>query len=421
MAKARMRVDQANASVPEATFSEGVAQGGLETTLDNLLGIPEFVARGGRGMNNIALSSMGYEMKPIPQEGLLGLPSGREAAAGIDTALGKVGMGGLLSVSPNFDENLARRERVAEQAPVGDFIGSTATDAGFLALGRAPLMQGKTGGIFDEGIEAALEKASQVLGRKAAPTGSARFTKEIIDNETVRKMARGVGRAGETSLEGLTIAVLKGGDPFEAALMSGGAQLASSVVQTATGEIFEFPEELVNKDKDGKPLQPKTLVGKARALAINGAIYGGLYQILNSALPGGVDSVLQSEESGYNKVLAMLALGAAANIVGQRTSEDSVLAAYPVVADYITSIPRTAMTGFIADMSKPDAPVYEKVLERIQQAPEAFPQDQMDRLLEGLKTGSFGSTVDELQANKTFFDIVNAPDPRLAGVPKDDD
>lgn len=349
------------------------------------------------------------------------MPSGREAAAGIDTALGNVGLSGLLSVSPNYEENLARRNSVAQQAPVGSAIGDVLADATTIATGRAPLMQNKTGGFFDEGIETGMEKISAMLAKKAKPkTGLARFSKDFVDNETTRKIARGLGRGAETGIEGMVLSVLKGGDPVEAALMSGGAQLASSAIQTTTGELFEYPDEIVQRDSSGKPMQPKTIVKKLPALAFNAAIFGGLYQILNVAIPGGVDSVIQSEEAGYDKAMAMLALGVISHAAGGRTSEESTLAAFPVVADFLTSIPRSAVTGFFADMSKPDAGGYQKVLDRIQQAPDAFSEDQRERLLEGLRSGSFGATVDELLEDESFSNILNAPDPRLSEVPVND-
>jgi hypothetical protein len=414
---AEIRSRQAVKKVPEASFSDGILQGGAEGLLDNVMGIPEFVARGGRGMNNLALNAMGYPMKPIPPEGLLGMPTGREAAAGIDTALGNVGLGGLLDVSPNFDENMARRNQVQSDAPVGQMAGGLLGDAASIATGRMPIMNGRSGGMFDQAINDNINRVVVGLNKDGRSVGVQKFLKDISDSELFRNSARGFGRAGETGIEGLVLSAIQGGDPIEAAALAAGAQLGGSFINSVIDHSFDIGPEVT----DGTVGRPKTLFGKTVVLtgyaSAMAAINYGMQQLTPEQ-----NSMAMATESGYNKLLAMLLGGATLGIAGMRTKDDGVLNAFPKFADFVTSIPRTAVTSFIADLSKDDSSLAQSTLDRIQQAPNAFTEAQIDQLTKGFEGGDFSERVNRLyESDPAFKAILDAADARLAGVPRNDD
>ncbi len=401
----------------EASFAQGAAQGTAETLLGNAMGFPEITAKGVMNAGQLARYGMGYRDSPFREGGGLLAPSGidwptgREAAAGIDTALGAVGLDGLLGVSPNYSENIARRDQVASDAPIGNVAGNIMGDVGTVFTGRAPpLMQGKAGGIFDEGIEKGIDSISQMLGKKAGDTGVVKAAKDVIDSDAVQATARGLGRAGETGTEALVLAALKGGDPVGAAAISAGTQMGASLLNTSMDHVFDILPEMTGDVVK----RPKTLPGKVGVLASYGIIGTGVYNALQQLSPGDNSEAFATEAS-YNKLMGIMMGAFTLGLTGRRSDPDGIASSLPLLADFANSIPRTAMTGFVADM---DDELSMKTLERINQAPDSFKEGQIDKLLKGFETGKFSETVNDLYENdKVFFEIISAPDPRLAGVP----
>jgi|GEM_PF-2747387 len=401
---------QAKQPQQDASFGEGAMQGGAEGLLGNAMGLLELPMRASRGIGNATRKIMGYQDQPYPQEGLLGLPSGRESAAGLDSAMSLLG---VPNTSGNFQENMDRRDNVQQQAPMGQMAGGVLGDVATLATGRAPLMGGRSGGVFDQKIEGTIDNLSKYLGKKAKDTGTARFSKDIADSETFRDIARGLGRAGETSIEGLTLAAIQGGDPMEAAAMSAGTQMAASLVNTGIGGMFH----LIPKMTGGSIKAPTTLEGKVAALALYAGVMGNLVSLAQQFSPG-ENSIFAADDAGFNKVASMLIVGATLGVTGSRSGPEGMLSAFPKAADFMHSIPRTAMTSFYADMSKDESGLSKQVLETIKKAPSSFSGSQIDELTKGFLNGDFTSRVNKLAEDQKFRDILDAPDPRLSGVPK---
>lgn len=425
LSKARARLNTAVAapSRSEASFTEGAMQSTAEGLLGNLMGIPEVTAKGVMNAGQLARYRMGYEDSPYREGGLLApsgidFPTGRESAAGIDTALGNVGLGGLLDVSKSYDENLARRNQVQEQAPFGTFAGDVLADASTIATGRIPLLKGRPGGLFDESIKKGMDKLSSLLGKKAGDktTGAAKFSQQIVDADLIRDISKGIGRAGETGLEGMALSVLQDGNPQDAFALSAGAQMGASLVNTGIDEMFEFIPEATG----GTIKPPKTFKGKVGAVAAYAGLMGGIMSLVQNMTPLENDQFM-ADESGYDKAVGLLFLGATLGLTGRRSKVDGAFSAFPQFADFAASVPRTAVTSFISDVSKDETGLSEKAFKALQSAPDAFSESQLDQLLQGFETGNFSARVQDLSADQKFMDILNAPDPRLAGVPVNDD
>src|SRR5688572_26274333 len=116
-----------------------------------------------------------------------------------------------------------------------------------------------------------------------------------------QRMARGGIRSLEAGVEAAALDILKdpNADPAETAAVAAGGQLVGSgFLQGAKGLLSGGPSSAGLK------------------LTVAAASTMGLLQMLKSATPGGRDRILESIESGYDKVLLALALGAGSAAVG---------------------------------------------------------------------------------------------------------
>lgn len=389
------RADRVNASPGQAA-----AQGGAEQLVGNLLGIPEFAARGVRGASNLVRGATGQDMIPIPPEGLLGLPSGREALAGVESVPNLLGLD-----APGYEENLARRNAVERDEGMAHTLGSVGADVATLAAGRSPFVKG-SGGFFDKPIASAIDDFARST---KSNTGLKAFTRDIMDSELFRSVARGLGRSTEAGIEGIALASIQNGDPADAAAMAAGSQMASSLALTAANEAVDFPSDVL-----GTP-SPKTLKGKLGALVINAAIYGGLMQFAKTAFPGGDDRILESQEAGYDKILGTMLIGGVLGVSGKRSLPDGAFKAFPKFADALNTIPRASVQSAIVDWSKDEDA--QQVIDTIIRHPGAFNSQQTDQLLEALQSGDL-SKVKSLTEQEDFRRILEGPDPRLGNVPE---
>lgn len=393
----RERQDREDAIKAEGRPMQAATQNMAEGLLGNVLGVPEFLARGVRGASNVVRGATGQEMQPIPAGGLLGLPSGREALAGIESVPNLLGMD-----SPSYDENLARRNAQEQDNPLAAMAGSVGADVATIAAGRSPFVKGP-GGVFDKTIASSIDDVVKSASGKT--TGAPRFIADVMDSPLFRETARGMGRSIETGIEGLALASIQNGDPVEAAAMSAGTQVASSLALTAANEAIDFPSDVLGT------AAPNTLKGKLGALVVNAAIFGGLMQFAKLAAPGGDDKLLESEAWGYEKVLGTILMGATIGAAGMRSSNNTLGKAFPVFADAINSIPRSAVTSAYSEWSQDERA--QKLIDAVIQHPDSLTNTQADKLLEAFKSGDSSIFEDE-----EIKKLIEAPDPRLANVPE---
>ncbi len=132
---------------------------------------------------------------------------------------------------------------------------------------------------------------------------------------------------------------------------------------------------------------------------------GALLQMVKSATPGGEDSVIDSIESGFNKVLGGLALGALAGISGAgRITSRFPVRAFPDVADGITALQRGATISLLKEAV--NDPTAEKVINKLSRDPNYFGPSATDRLRRAMQSErvSLSKTIEELMQGRDFLE-----------------
>lgn len=186
-------------------------------------------------------------------------------------------------------EEFAMREAHPTAATVGDVTGDIAS----LFLARR-----------GTGIDKAVRRFETRMGAResaAAATSLADDVGKIVKGSAFRSLARGAGRSIETGIEAAVLDIVKdpNADPVETAAIAAGAQMVGSgLIGGAQGLMSGGPTKAGLK------------------LAVAAASTMGLLQVLKSATPGGQDRILESIESGYDKVALALGLGAASAAIG---------------------------------------------------------------------------------------------------------
>lgn len=397
------------------SIGAAAAQGFSEQAINNLLGIPEFLAKGAGSLSNVVRAAHGSETQPIP-ENLLGLPSGRDVASGIDA-----GVGGLLGIdgdfgnfSERFKAEQQRRAGVEEARPIAASVGDVGADIATILTGRLPLVKGP-GGLFDDAINAKIDERVKTLKKLAKSTGKKTGFKaterRILNSEVFRDLSRAVGRGAESGLEGFSLAVLQQGDPIQTAALASGTQIASSLGLTAAEGAATAPAKALG-------LKPTGLQGRALGLVASAGMFAGMLQIFKEATPGGRDRILESEETGYAKVAGALLLGlTAAAIGGKRSKEKGVLATLPKFADAMAAIPRAAMISNLEDVAASDEGTGE-IIDRIFTSFDKLNEKQVDVLTKGFQEGDLVSRINDLIENdESFRSFAEAPHEKLINVP----
>jgi hypothetical protein len=184
------------------------------------------------------------------------------------------------------DEELAMRQEHPRAAWLGDVGG----DVLAIAMGRRTSGSGRMMQRFET-------KMAGKVGAEAT-TSLADDLGKIFKGPTMQRLARGAGRSIETGVEAAVLDVLKdpNADPMETAALAAGGQLVGS----------------------GMLAGAQGLVGKnwATKITMTAMTTWGLLQVLKSATPGGEDRILESMESGYDKVALMLGLGLSSAAIG---------------------------------------------------------------------------------------------------------
>lgn len=181
-----------------------------------------------------------------------------------------------------YERNLADIEgeqaRMRAEHPIATRVGEVGADIATILLGRQPVR-----GLINRFERRAGRETVERAGSLAEDVGRA------FQSAPVQRLARGAGRSVETGLEAAILESVKGDDPLETAAMAAGSQaLGSAFIHVAT--------------------RPKWVAAAA--------IAGGGLQLLKSATPGGQNYILESIESGFDKVAYGLVLGAASALAG---------------------------------------------------------------------------------------------------------
>jgi hypothetical protein len=221
-------------------FKRGAATG----FVDNMLGLPDLalnLVRGPQGAPGLgdtpnygpgalgraaqALDPMALIGKLMPAraaslgERTLPLPRGDQAVAGA-LALTSDQPGNLVD---RYKAEMARGSQMQEEHPIASGAGEVAGDMATLMTGRMP---------FRASIANAEKLIQGINTAKGLNPGMWRIVNEAVSSHTAKSIYQGLFRAGETGLEGASLALLKQGDPVTVGAFSAGGQLAGSTALT---------------------------------------------------------------------------------------------------------------------------------------------------------------------------------------------
>lgn len=176
-----------------------------------------------------------------------------------------------------------------------------------------------------------------------AVPGVSRVVQGALNSSLARYGARGGFRAAETGLEAAYMEVLNSAenDPILAAGLAAGGQVGASM----SIEALKGAKNLI----PGAPLL---------SLGVSALSTAGLWQMLKSATPAGRDRILESIESGYDKVTYAMILGALGGAIGARGRNSSLYEDFLPVSEAMMTVPRGTVLSLLSDFV--DAPDEER-------------------------------------------------------------
>lgn len=257
---------------------------------------------------------------PLPEIGervIPGIPDANTVFAGAQ----RLGEGAAALRTGNFNEfrpdaraqQKALTENYREQNPLASGLGSAAGDAAALLAGRGPLVSAL-----------ARPQIRSIPELTNLPAGVMRTASRVLNSGGARSLAKAAGRSLETGLEGAALAILNEGDPVESAAYGAAAQMGGTAALGLSKSLLSGG------------------VGSA-SLKLGAAAFaaGSAIQLFKSGTPGGENFLMQSLESGYDKVLLSLIVGATAGAAGAGRLRGTLLAEeLPRFADALSAIPR---------------------------------------------------------------------------------
>ena len=282
----------------------------------------------------------------IPQPTALGVQAFAKTLPGTFDPLQREGFADRFS--GNREQLLEELMRAQEASPGGAATGNVLGDAATLMTGRGAMARG--------GARRRMAKTPKKP--PPVPGTVAHRIDKIVNGKLATSLKNGGIKIGEVGLEGAVLAALNDTDPLTMALMAGGSQAAGSMMLNMSGL------GLASKGKFGKGALALTAAAGATA---------GIMQIFKSATPGGKDYILESIESGFDKVTALLVLGALSSIAGAGRFPKGVQNDIPILADSITALQRGSVISILNEMkNNPDDEIVSTVMQKINEEPDYF-------------------------------------------------
>ena len=195
-----------------------VATGLAESFIDNILGLPNSLARMDNQSRNFVNKKLAgvlgqgvadFMLEPVPEEqGIVPLPSGRQVMSGADAGMRL--LTGDFDVLQSYQEGMDARTTLQEQNPGMFNLGNLLGDASTIMMGRAPMVRG---------TQKAFPNAQKV-GDIVAPRIQKVLDKYIKIPSLTQKLSRGLGRPAEAGVEGAVLALMDEDDvdPVEVAV-----------------------------------------------------------------------------------------------------------------------------------------------------------------------------------------------------------
>jgi len=353
-----------------------------------------FIKTTGRGVVNLALGFPQASGTALAFTAALPalVPGGETFREQFETEKGKFPASLLRKIpAPTFEGIFGieeESERMREQFPKATGAGDVAADVITLLTGRLPLAKA-----INKAETKLAGKAPDLLFGGAVPKitdpGAKRLVKRVIDSKMVRSLARGAGRSLETGFEAAALDMLKGDDPLETAMFAAGAQVGGSVLLTI-----------------GKGLTTGGPLRIGSKLALSAVSAGALIQLVKDTTPGGQDNLIDSIETGFEKVWLALLFGVVAGAVGTGRLRGGKLAEdLPKLTDAIATIPRATMISLLEDWKDagPDERQnLELVVGKLSEDPDFFGKGAAVKLQSAITNNRFAEALRELQNNKAF-------------------
>jgi hypothetical protein len=363
--------------------SEGFAAltgGAAEGMVDNVLGIPGILGgamqEAGALLQDAPFPAVQQVLgEPLSAAGrglVQNLPTGREVLSFVEGPL----RGGT-------EAALAERNAIAERNPVMSTIGGYVDDTFLLHGGRKALRDtfdslSKSGGLFDDIIDKAINKGAGFN----ANTKTEKLAKSILEEDSFKTLARGLGRSVETGVEAAALSILQGEDPIETGIMAAVMQGAGSAGLTFAGMSFEAPVAAFDSiRRDGK----KT--------GMTGKILAGLsFQawLLNSVFNFIGENPIEAEESAFDKARMAAVIGLA-SVTAKRSKPDGLVSGFPELADFLITTPRTGLIK-TAQMMAENQEV-RQVISNLENNPEAYSERQLEVIKKAIENGTLDEAV----------------------------
>jgi len=258
--------------------------------------------------------------------------------------------------------------------PVGAGAGDVLSDIATVITGRAPLVTA--------------QRASRLAKPPVKPTkidpGFKRWANTRINKMKDWLKTSGM-RIAETGLEGATLAALQDEDPLAGAAFGAGAQSVGNIAQGVWDEI---------------PGKRPTI-----KLAVGGIAAGALWQVWKSMTPGGRDRILESEESGYQKMAALVAVGALTRMTGFSRPTTRQLDDLGAVVDSWHTMRRSAVMSLFSELENDDSGDMDRVMSQMFKDSSFFSPTAQRRISRAATNEdvSMGDTIESLmEADRKF-------------------
>lgn len=399
--KHRQMAQQEQAIQQEPGFMETLGRAGVEQFLNNVLNLPNLVNQGLSNMNPIpqvagaaqeVMQQIGNKdfnaadiaraSQPRQQE-RIATPTANDVFAGAQMtgeAAGALRTGDF-SQFTGFEgaqqqqSDISQQQR--EQRPITAGTGRVLGSAASLLAGRAPLARAAR--------DARLSGRAATSASTNLSPGTRKLFSDILSSSPMQKLSRGLGRAGETGIEGATLSILEGGDPLEVAAYGAGGQAAGSLALT---------------------LFPPTRKGLVNFAATTAGL-AALARLGQEFSPGG-NNIFEAIDTAFDKTKYALIGGLLSGVAGAgRIRSGSFADNLPVAAEAITAIPRGAALSFINDVvseqERGDNTTL-SVMDRLSTDPDYFGPAARRRIEVAMRSGkkSVSKEIERLMKNRKF-------------------
>lgn len=295
-------------------------------------------------------------------------------------------------LTAQFDDELAQRR---ESAPFGFGVGDIAGDALLMTTGRLPFASRIAA------FERSLMNPRAVEAIKPNASIIDEITKigeRVLASPKSRKVARGLFRAGESSLEAAMIDIINEDNPLETAAYAAAYQMAGSGVLEVASDAF----------RGGSV---SGALGNAALLAAG----AGMFLMLAEQ----TDNPVEAFADGVTKVQAVMIGGLLAAGLGASRMRGAETA--PRIIDSLSSLSRNSILSIIEDWADAEEETKQKVggiIDTVMSNPDSIPMERLNEIVRAIKDGRIVEDIDDLSFPDAPPKLDAAPLSRLPTTPR---